>query len=168
MKLTYLLFETEDYVRQGNMFGSFLQDFPEEKQKIINKLNIPEKQKITISKLIDEKISTFGLKEEYNQVFAVLAGKKPMFFHSFYNGKPTLPSGKLGEAILNSLENFNLITYHKGEQFVMGTPESVKMIIPELERINGDYNKMDKQFHYKMGIALGYPEKDVLDFIKYI
>jgi len=156
----------EEYVRQSHMFGSFLEDYPEEKQNILNKLNVTKKEKLTINKLIDEKISTVGLKEEYNQVFAVLSGKKPMYFGGFHNGKPTLPSGKLGAAILNSLENFNLTDYHKGSFFVMGKPEAVQSVSFELERINGDYNKMDKQFHYKMGIALGYPERDVLDFVK--
>ena len=35
----------EEYVRQSHMFGSFLEDYPEEKQNILNKLNVTKKRK---------------------------------------------------------------------------------------------------------------------------
>lgn len=131
--------------------------------------------------------------QELNQIVAVLAGTKPMFYGQIsvltewsemdqdcydslpQSTEPTVvlqeqecPNVEIGEFVLNNLDKIGLtyeIVFGAREMIVLGKPENVAAVVKEVNRIGNSFDGMDKQFHKVLGLALGYPEEDVEKFI---
>ena len=167
MKLYNILFEEH---RHGNVHGEFLNQEPDKKEELLLKLGVPQNKLpeylakleslITQEKTITGKAS----KQSINQIFAVIDGRKPMWFGSPANISKL---GKIKILILKNLDKLGLFYYKNKDEAVLGKRENVEQIIPEIERVlsTGRYVP-DKQFHKVMGLALGYPAEDVETFIR--
>jgi hypothetical protein len=162
IKLYNLLFEEH---RHGNAHGQFLNQEPNKKQELLLMLGVPEaKLPEYLNKL--DKVLDLGRseKQSINQIFAVLDGRKPMWFGSpMYFNK----LGKIKTLILKSLDKLGLSYYTNKDQALLGRKENVEQIAQEIQRVvsTGRYVP-DKQFHKAMGLALGYPAEDVETFIR--
>lgn len=155
MKLYSILFE--DF-RRGDSFEDFLRANPEKKQEILLKLGATEEQLPELLDFLEE-----NKDDELGQIFAVLADEKPMWY-----GSPSslFPSTTFGKLLSNNLKKLGLSIVIVKDFAVLGRPENVASAGVELNRINGDYSKIDSQFHRTIGLALGYPKEDVEAFIE--
>jgi len=167
MKLYNILFEEH---RHGNVHGDFLNQESDKKEELLLKLGVPQNKLpeylAKLESLIPQEKTITGKarKQSINQIFAVIDGRKPMWFGSPANINKL---GKIKTLILKNLDKLGLLYYKNKDEAVLGKRENVEQIIPEIERVlsTGSYMP-DKQFHKAMGLALGYPAEDVETFLK--
>jgi hypothetical protein len=142
--------------KHGNIYGDFISKNLNKSKEIFAEIGV-SKLKMQIYFLM------FQSSESINQIIAVFAGAKPMF----YTTKSSLSGyGNLISLFLKATNKFNLKYYIKNQIIVIGKSDNVNSIIPEIDRINGKINNFDARWHYKIGIALGYPQKDVEGFVR--
>lgn len=72
---------------------------------------------------------------------------------------------KLWDKISTNLGKLGLKYANVGELSVLGKPDNVQTAVAQLNRIGGDINNADAEFHRQMGLALGYPKDDVEAFV---
>ena len=151
--------------QHGNMYGDWFYNLSQENkdsflQTIATKLKI--KNINNFIDLINKQNSNSYSKEKIGQMFSVFAGIKPMFYGNvaelnvFKNYKNT---------IVQNIHQLNLAYAHIGQFVVFGKQKNVSIAAKELERINKT-GKMDARFHRIIGITLGYPKKDVEEFVR--
>lgn len=159
MKLYDILFEDH---RQGDIFGSFLIDNPTKAKELLSaKLNIKNSKTVDalLEKIFDSMKKDKSFIQAISQIFAVIDGKKPMWFGA------SRVLRKLGKSFLSKLESVGLKSYSLGRHGLLGKPENVDIAAKQLEKHHGDIPVADKEFHRTMGLALGYPEADVEKFV---
>jgi hypothetical protein len=170
MKLYSILFEDH---RKGNVHADFIIKSRDEKglvqqvnaaaiKRVLRKLGIPEEEIPEYSKLVTDQMDT-GIDESLSQIFAVLGGVKPMWYDET-NVINRMPA-ELWNKISTNLNRLGLKYENVDELSVLGKPKNVQTAVKQLNRIGGDIQKADTEFHRKMGLALGYPKDDVEKFV---
>jgi len=170
----------------GDTHGNFINDNPEATIEAFQRLGADEKVLSIISKYIENDFPH----QDLNQIVAVLAGAKPMWYGAMVNltnwkepdmdcydnlPRSSEPTPVLQENVCPPIDigKFILENAHKAglsyepvpvDQVVFGKPESVTAAAQEANRI-GNPNNADAQFHKVMGRALGYPEEEIEAFI---
>lgn len=159
MKLYDILFE--DHVR-GDMYGEFLTNNPEKIRELLQtKLGITDKKRLdSIESKVMRFIQDAKFSQSFNQIFAVVAGVKPMWFGA--KGLPNL----LGKTFLSALQNSGLKVATVNKHSFVGQPANVDVAAKQLEDHGGVVPFRDPEFHRVLGLALGYPEEDVEEFIR--
>ena len=173
----------------GDDHAQFVTQNPEATIDTFQRMGADERVLSIISKYTE---GNFRL-QELNQIVAVLAGTKPMFYGQIsvltewseidqdcykslpQSTEPTVvlqeqecPNVEIGEFVLNNLDKIGLtyeIVFGAREMIVLGKPENVAAVVKEVNRVGNSFDGMDKQFHKVLGLALGYPEEDVEKFI---
>jgi len=171
---------------KGATHANFISAKPKETLEVFRRMGADENMLSVIAEYTEQK--TYD--QASNQIIAVLAGAKPMWYGSmakianwreidqkclnsrFRSGEPVeilheqeCPDVEIGQFILSSLEKLGL-TYEPVpvDQVVLGKPENVAAAAQEANRI-GNPSNADARFHRVMGKALGYPEEDIEAFI---
>ena len=185
----YLREMVEPFARGGD-YSDFLAKHTDEALAAYRRMGADERILSVISKYADEGVSS----QEPNQVTAVLAGQKPMWYGSSnflptwseidqdcYDSLPpdpepvpvlqeqdrNCPNVEVGKFILENMEKIGL-AYEEfpGRLAILGKPENVSKVAKEFNRI-GSLDNADDRFHRVMGTALGYPQEDVESFISH-
>ena len=170
----------------GDMFGDFMKNNPELTLKVFQKMGAGKDMLNIIQRYIREGTGY----QQGNQMVAVLAGKKPMFYsnpvrwvepnmdclkRTAGHEEPTevleeesseCPDIDIGNFILRNAHKLNIAHATEGSMFIFGRPQNVKETSIELKRVKGDINRLDTRFHRIMGKNLGYSPEDIEAFIK--
>jgi hypothetical protein len=166
MKLYSILFEDH---RQGNVHADYIIKSRDKEglvqqvnvgaiKRVLRKLGIPEEELVEYFNIATDKIS-----DNLSQIFAVLDDKKPMWYDETKVINRIPP--KLWDKISANLGKLGLEYANVGGLSVLGKPDNVQTAVAQLNRIGGNINNADAEFHRKMGLALGYPKDDVEAFI---
>tara|TARA_R110002020_G_C16223623_1_gene767845 strand:- start:118 stop:723 length:606 start_codon:yes stop_codon:yes gene_type:complete len=171
---------------RGDMFGDFMKQNPELTLKVFQKMGAG-KNMLNIIQRYTREGAPF---QEGNQMVAVLAGKKPMFYSNPVRWtepdmdcvqrtagppEPTevleeapdeCPDIDIGNFILKNAHKLNIMHAIEGNMFILGRPENVKEVSVELKRVKGDVGRLDTRFHRIIGKNLGYPPEDIEAFIR--
>lgn len=171
---------------RGDMHRHFTQQNPSAAISAFERMGADEKVLSTISKYAQDS----SLDMDLNQIVAVLAGEKPMYYgpiktltswtemdQDCYNSLPRTsaptpvlqeqqcPDIEIGKFIIKNAKRVGItIKPILQNMFVMGKAENVQAISNEANRV-GSLKNADAQFHRVMGRSLGYPEKDIEAFV---
>ena len=184
--------EVEEFA-QGDAFDDFLSAHPEESLSAFRRLGADKKILSIISKYTALPRQQTG--QAWNQIVAVLAGSKPMFYgaassikdwrahdldcydeQARLNPTPTevlqeenCPAIEIGKFIVDNAHKVGL-TYEP----VLCTSQQECVVFGKPESVAatvkefnrvGSVDNADAQFHRVMGRALGYPEEDIEAFV---
>jgi|TARA_R110000824_G_scaffold160234_1_gene334939 hypothetical protein len=148
---------------QGEMFDTYAKENPEETMEIFKTMGADKKilkQVARYTGLLSKILPAQG-SYYFNQIVAVLAGKKPMF----YSNLRSVHQVPFMDFIISNLGKLNLKHYSQGDYIVLGQPKNVDGTAPEIDRMIKNNGKMDSQFHRTMGLNLGYEPDKVEQFI---
>ena len=158
----YLNEEVKSFA-QGAMYDSYAKENPKETIEIFKTMGADEKILKQVARYTGllSKILPAPRSYSFNQIVAVLAGKKPMF----YDNLSSVNKIPFMDFIISNLGKLNLKHYSQGDYIVLGQPKNVDNMAPEIERMIKNNGKKDSQFHRTMGLNLGYDPDKVEQFI---